>query len=172
MKLNNIKVSFIFENNVVKDQNKQIIWKNGNFTFTIYKHNRKLVNVTGLKSAEEIEQQKKLIEEMFQQKVKKERIDNTFFSKKDYKNIDMPSLYKHLKENKDYFVSYNIELFPGMYLHPKDKQYPTMILFRTGSYTMMGGKSIKVVYESELFLKTLIEKYLICLKGNCNTKNK
>ena len=172
MKLNNIKVSFIFENNVVKDQNKQIIWKNGNFTFTIYKHSRKLVNVTGLKSAEEIEQQKKLIEEMFQQKVKKERIDNTFFSKKDYKNIDMPSLYKHLKENKDYFVSYNIEVFAGMYLHPKDKQYPTMIVFRTGSYTMMGGKSIKVVYESELFLKTLIEKYLICLKGNCNTKNK
>ena len=81
MKLNNIKVSFIFENNVVKDQNKQIIWKNGNFTFTIYKHNRKLVNVTGLKSAEEIEQQKKLIEEMFQKKVKKERIDNTFFLK-------------------------------------------------------------------------------------------
>ena len=160
MKLNNIKVSFIFENNVVKDQNKLIIWKNGNFTFTIYKHNRKLVNVTGLKSAEEIEQQKKLIEEMFQQKVKKERIDNTFFSKKDFTNIDMPSLYKHLKENKDYFVSYNIELFPGMYLHPKDKQYPTMILFRTGSYTMMGGKSLKIVYECEIFLKTLIQKYL------------
>ena len=131
-----------------------------------------MINVTGLKSAEEIEQQKSVIEEMFQQNVLKVRIDNTFFSKKDYTNIDMSSLYKHLKENKDYFVSYNIELFPGMYLHPKDKQYPTMILFRTGSYTMMGGKSIKVVYESELFLKTLIEKYLICLKGNCNTKNK
>ena len=160
MKLNNIKVSFIFENNVVKDQNKLIIWKNGNFTFTIYKHNRKLVNVTGLKSAEEIEQQKKLIEEMFQQKVKKERIDNTFFSKKYYKNIDMPSLYKHLKENKDYCVSYTIEVFAGMYLHPKDKQYPTMIIFRTGSYTMMGGKSLKIVYECEIFLRTLIQKYL------------
>jgi TATA-box binding protein (TBP) (component of TFIID and TFIIIB) len=119
-----------------------------------------LVNVTGLKSAEEIEQQKSVIEEMFQQKVKKVRIDNTFFSKKDYKNIDMPSLYKHLKENKDYFVSYNIEVFAGMYLHPKDKQYPTMIIFRTGSYTMMGGKSLKIVYECEIFLKTLIQKYL------------
>ena len=98
----------------------------------------------------------------------KVRLDNTFFSKKDYKIINMLSLYNHLKENKDYFVSYNIELFPGMYLHPKDKQYPTMILFRTGSYTMMGSKSIKVVYESELFLKTLIEKYLICLKRITN----
>jgi TATA-box binding protein (TBP) (component of TFIID and TFIIIB) len=165
MKLNNIKASFIFENNVVKDQNKQVIWKNGNFTFTIYKHNLQLVNVTGLKSAEEIEQQKTLIEELFQQKVKKVRIDNVFFSKKDYKNIDMCSLYKNLKENQDYFINYNIEVFPGMYLHPKDKQYPTMIIFRTGSYTIMGGKSLKVVYESELFLNTLIEKYLF-------TKNK
>ena len=158
MKLNNIKVSFIFENNFIQNENKQVIWKNGNFTFPIYKHSQQLVN--GLKSAEEIEQQKKLIKEMFQQKVKKEKIDNTFFSKKDYKNIDIPSLYKHLKENKDYFVSYNIEVFAGMYLHPKDKLYPTMIVFRTGSYTMMGGKSIKIVYECELFLKTLIDKYL------------
>ena len=160
MKLNNIKASFIFENNLIQHENKQLIWKNGNFTFTIYKHSQQLVNVTGLKSAEEIEQQKSVIEEMFQQKVKKVRIDNTFFSKKDYKNIDMPSLYKHLKENKDYFVSYNIEVFAGMYLHPKDKQYPTMIVFRTGSFTIMGGKSLKIVYECEIFLKTLIQKYL------------
>ena len=160
MKLKNIKVSLLFKNDIVKNQNKQIIWKNGNFIFTIYRCNQKLINVTGLKSAEEIEQQKSVIEEMFQQNVLKVRIDNTFFSKKDYTNIDMSSLYKHLKENKDYFVSYNIEVFAGMYLHPKDKQYPTMIIFRTGSYTMMGGKSLKIVYECEIFLKTLIQKYL------------
>ena len=98
MKLKNIKVSFIFENDVVKNQKKQIIWKNGNFTFTIYKYNQKLINVTGLKSVMDIEQQKNVIEELFQQKVVKERIDNTFFSKKDYKNVDMCSLYKHLKK--------------------------------------------------------------------------
>ena len=90
MKLNNIKASFIFENNVIQNENKQVIWKNGNFTFTIYKHSQQLVNVTGLKSAEEIEQQKSVIEDMFQQKVKKVRIDNVFFSKKDYKNIVFP----------------------------------------------------------------------------------
>ena len=68
MKLKNIKASFIFENNVIQNGNKQVIWKNGNFTFTIYKHTQQLVNVTGLKRAEEIEQQQKLIEELFQQK--------------------------------------------------------------------------------------------------------
>ena len=117
------------------------------------------MNVTGLKSAEEIEQQKSVIEEMFQQNVLKVRIDNTFFSKKDYTNIDMSSLYKHLKENKDYFVSYNIELFAGIYLQPKDKLYPTMIIFRTGSYTIMGGKSVKIIYECEQFVQHLIEKF-------------
>ena len=160
MKLNNIKASFIFENDLIQNGNKQVIWRNGNFKFTIYKHSQKLVNVTGLKSVEEIEQQKSVIEEMFQQKVKKVRIDNVFFSKKDYKNIDMCSLYNDLKENKDYFIDYNIELFAGMYVHVKDKQYPTMIVFRTGSYTIMGGKSIKIVYECELFLNTLIDRYL------------
>jgi hypothetical protein len=37
-------------------------------------------------------------------------------------------------------------------------QYPTMIIFRTGSYTFMCGKSLKVVSETELFLNKLIEK--------------
>ena len=159
LKLKNIKASFLFKNNVVKNQNKQIIWKNGNFIFTIYRCSQKLVNVTGLKRAEEIEQQKNVLEEMFQQKVLKVRIDNTFFSKKGYKNVDMSSLYSHLKENKDYFIDYNIELFAGMYLQPKDKQYPTIIIFRTGSYTFMGGKSLKRIYESEQFMQHLIEKF-------------
>ena len=38
MKLNNIKVSFMFENNVVSPEKKQHLWKNGNHTFTIYRH--------------------------------------------------------------------------------------------------------------------------------------
>jgi hypothetical protein len=69
MKLNNMKASFIFENDLIQTGNKQVIWKNGNFTFTIYKHSQQLLNVNGLKSAKEIKQQKNVIEEMFQQKV-------------------------------------------------------------------------------------------------------
>ena len=90
----------MFENNVVSPEKKQYLWKNGNHTFTIYRHNPKLINVTGLKSAEEIEQQKCLMEEKFKQEVMKVRIDNTFFSKKDYKNIDMVALYHTMKEKR------------------------------------------------------------------------
>ena len=149
----------MFENNVVSPEKKQYLWKNGNHTFTIYRHNPKLINVTGLKSAEEIEQQKCLMEEKFKQEVMKVRIDNTFFSKKDYKNIDMVALYHTMKENKDYYVNYHVELFAGMYLHPNNKLFPTILVFRTGSYTLMGGKSLEVVKESQQFIQDLIEMF-------------
>ena len=51
MKLNNIKASFIFENSVVvNSKRRHLIWKHGDITFTIYKHIKKLLNVTGIKS--------------------------------------------------------------------------------------------------------------------------
>ena len=54
--------------------------------------------------------------------------------------------------DKNYFCNYDIELFAGMYLQSKNKFYPTILLFRTGCYTLMGGKSFKCIYKSEHFL--------------------
>ena len=159
MKLKNIKVRFIFENDLVKKPNKQIIWKNEKLSFSIYKDATKFINVTGLKSLQEVEQQKLAMEELFKQKIVTVKIDNVFFSKKDNKNLDMCLLYNYLKENKNYFCNYNIELFAGMYLHPTNKLYPTIFLFRTGSYTLMGGKSLKYIHESEHFVKDLIQMF-------------
>ena len=159
MELKNIKVRFIFENDVITKPKRQIIWKNGKLSFSIYKDAIKFINVTGLKSLREIEQQKSAMEDLFKQKIINVKIDNIFFSKKDDKNIDMLSLYNHLKGVKNYFCNYNIELFSGMYLHPLNKLYPTILLFRTGSYTLMGGKSLKNIYESENFVKDLIQMF-------------
>ena len=159
MKLKNIKVRFIFENDVVKNVNSQIIWKNANFSFSIYKHARKFINVTGLKNLHEIEEQKLAMEKLFDQKIITVKIDNIFFSKKDTKNLNMYLLYNHLRGNKQYFCNYNIELFAGMYLHPINKLYPTILLFRTGSYSLMGGKCLKYIYESEYFVKDLIQMF-------------
>ena len=159
MKLKNIKVRFIFKDDVLKKISRQIIWKNEGVTFSIYKDATGFINATGLKSLQEIKQKKKALEELFKQRIITVQIDNIFFSKKDDKNIDMYSLYNYLKGNKDYFCNYNIELFAGMYLHPSNKLYPTILLFRTGSYTLMGGKSLKIIYESENFVKELIQKF-------------
>ena len=160
MKLKNIKASFIFQNNVVESQMKQIIWQNGSIIFTIYKRSPKLINVTGIKSTTELEQQKRTIEEKFKQSVMKVRIDNAFFSKKNCMNIDMSSLYESMRDDKDYFVNYNVEIFPAMFFHPRNKIYPTILLFRTGSYTLMGGKSVDAIIESESFVKMLLQKYI------------
>ena len=159
MELKNIKVRFIFEEDVIIKPNNQIIWKNGKVTFSIYKDANKFINVTGMRSLEEIKQQKLAMDDIFKQKVISIKIDNIFFSKKDDKNIDMCALYNYLKGNKDYFCNYNIELFAGMYLHPSNKVYPTILVFRTGSYTLMGGKSMSAIYKSETFVKDLIQKF-------------
>ena len=65
MKLKNIKLRFIFENDVVKKVNRQIIWKNENISFSIYKDATKFINVTGLKSLHEIEEEKLAMEKLF-----------------------------------------------------------------------------------------------------------
>ena len=159
MKIKNIKVRFIFEKDVIEKTNGQVIWRNGKSTFSIYRNSTKFINVTGIKSLQEIKQQKLAMEKLFKQDIISVKIDNIFYSKKDNKNIDMHLLYNYLKGRKDFFCSYNIELFAGMYLHPSNKVYPTILLFRTGSYTLMGCKSLKLILEVEKYVKDLIHMF-------------
>ena len=62
-----------------------------------------------------------------------------------------------MKQNELFHVDYNIELFAGMYFYPKQKHYPTILFFRTGSYTMMGGKQLNILKECELIVNKLIK---------------
>ena len=61
MKIKNIKVRFTFEKDVIVKPNRQIIWRNGKSTFSIYKDATNFVNVTGLKTLQEIKQQKLVV---------------------------------------------------------------------------------------------------------------
>ena len=63
------------------------------------------------------------------------------------------------EHNKDYLVDFNEETFHGMYLKPRDRCFPTIILFRTGTYTLIGGKSLHLVYQSEDFVKDIVMKF-------------
>ena len=64
-----------------------------------------------------------------------------------------------MQNNEDFYVDYNCELFAGMYFHPKKPNYTTILFFRTGSYTMMGGKCMFKVMECETFVNKLILMY-------------
>ena len=158
MKLRNLKASFILKEKVSKTENvKNYIFKHDTFTFNIYHHSPYLVNVTGVKTFERLKLAQIIIEKKLKQHVLKVRIDNTFFSQKNYANVDLNKVYTFMQHHERFHVDYNIELFAGMYFHPKKMNYPTILFFRTGSYTMMGGKQWTILKECETFVKKLID---------------
>ena len=159
MKVTNIKLSFLFEKNLFRNIKSKVIRKNDNIFYTVYQHRKNLLNITGIKTKIEIDDKKVAMQKLFHQKVLKVRIDNIFFSQKNFDNLDMSLLYNYMKNNSFFFVDYNIELFAGMYLHPKLSSYPTIVIFRTGSYQIMGGKSFKLSYKTEIFLQKLIKMF-------------
>ena len=84
------------------------------------------------------------------------KIDNIFYSKKDKRNIDLEKLYYYMHKSEVYFVNYNPELFCGMFLEPYNKEQSTILLFRTGSYTFLGAKSMDDINNSNTFVNILI----------------
>jgi len=161
MKLKNIKASFIFNQNLIEEKSgtEKFIFKEKNVTYTIYKHSPHLLNVTGVKSIAQLKNCKGNMEERFEAEIIEDRVDNLFFSKKDNKNLDMDRLCQYLQGNELYYPSYVHELFPGMHLLPKNKVYPTIVLFYTGSFTLMGSKDLDCIFESESFVERLIKQF-------------
>ena len=164
MKVNNIKCSLqsskpIFDGELKRNQKFKSRF--GNTSLTIYAHSPLLINLTGLKSIEEIHSVRKYIEVVFDVKCSDVRIDNIFYSHKDCCKIDMNALYYHLrdKHKENYVIDYNVELFPGLYMKSKIKDLPTLILFRTGSYTIMGCKSIDMVIRYKTFIYNLFKLF-------------
>ena len=141
MKLRNLKASFILEEKVSSlPKVKNVTFKHDTFTFNIYHHDPYLVNVTGVKTFERLKLARQIVEEKLQQPVLKVRIDNTFYSQKNYRNVDLIKVYEFMQDHDTFCVDYHVELFAGMYFHPKKIDYPTILFIHTGSYTMMGGK--------------------------------
>ena len=112
--------------------------------------------MTGVIRFEQLKLARHIVEEKLQQNVLKGRIDNTFLSQKNYKNVDLNDVYKFIQQHEQFHVDYNIELFAGMYLHPKLNNYLAILFFHTGSYTIMGGKQVNVFEECKAFVKNLI----------------
>ena len=160
MTIRNIKASFILDEKVASPSElKNFVVKQNTFIITIYSHTQDLVNVTGIKSFGQLKEAKEIIEEKLERRVIEIRIDNTFFSKKNYENVDMYKVFAFMQGNGLFHVDYNTELFSGMYFHPKKSEYPTILFFRTGSYTMMGAKKKSILMECEHFIINLINMF-------------
>ena len=84
-------------------------------------HAPHLLKVTGVKSIAQLKTCKAEMEERFDIKIIKYKIDHLFFSKKkDHRNIDLDKLYQYLHGHEKYYASYCHELFMGMHRLPKD----------------------------------------------------
>ena len=96
MKVNNIKYTMtsnktICEHKLMKSEKYIIPF--GNVKITVYWHSPLLINVTGSKSMQEVNRTQNFIETAFNVQCKNLKIDNIFYSYKDFKNIDMSALY-------------------------------------------------------------------------------
>ena len=161
MKLRNIKASLFFDENFLEKKVgiEKNIFKQRSVTYTVYRHTPNLLNVTGLKSLAKLESEIFEIENYFKQPIIRARIDSIFFSEKNNMCIDLSLIEMFLKNHDKFMVSYHQELFNGMHLLPKDKKYPTIGLFSSGSFTMMGSKCMSLIIESETLIHFLIDKF-------------
>ena len=102
-----------------------------------------------------------IMEKHFDQPTEKVRIDNTFFMKKNRMKINLNKIHKNINlYHKDIYIpSYNPEIFTGMHVRPKDKTFPLIILFSTGTFLLMGGKSLNRIHEAENIVNNLLYKY-------------
>ena len=164
MKLNNIKAHFNLDDEI-SFNDARYIFRGCNATFTIHQHTKNVVHVTGVKSKRHLYFCAEYIKETFNVGIIKEKIDNQFFSHKSKKILSMRSIYHEISEMENYCVLYEPELFTGMTIKHVNKAFPTIILFSTGSYSILGGKMEYVKYSWEL-VNTLILKHT--LVQHCN----
>ena len=164
MKVRNIKCS-VYTKGFLKDGLKRSeVYKFSmdEITMFIYGHSPQHLNVTGLKCVEDVKYIMGRIEKKFNIKCINVKIDNIFISHKDTKNIKLSNVYQHVNQNFKhlYIADYNVELFPGMFLKPKSNAWPTIILFRTGSFQIMGGKDYKCILEAQSLVQNIINHFV------------
>ena len=161
MKVCNIKISIFFENELFqKDKsNEKIIWKEGDWVVTQYCHSPNLVNVTGIKCKDHIKDIIGILEKKFHSKCVKYQIDSAMLTHKDNKRIQLIKVFKYLNLfTKDFYIDYHPELFTGMFLKPFNREYPTVNLFYTGSFQLLGGKSFDKINHTIEIVEGLIKK--------------
>lgn len=163
LNIRNIKLSYYFSKKTpLKNYPKPGVYKkkvkNNFITITIYQTNKKnLINVTGVKHIDQIEDIQKRLEKIFNLKIEKYQIDNMFLSRKANLNFDIGKLIQQSKKvlGNDYHVHYDILLFRGIYLEPKKNPKPSFIIFRTGSSTVMSVKTLQEIKECDEILEKI-----------------
>ena len=173
MLLKNIKASFWVEKkpnlNKIECVTKHslYLYRLHGLVFTIYKHKQDRINVTGIDSIKQLRMCSSLIKLKFDTSVYRFKIDSMMFSEKNQLKIDIVGVIQFLnKKYKNIFrTSFTNELFPALFIKPtaifKKEGPPTIILFSSGSFVLIGAKNMKIVKKIHVLLNFIKTVYMI-----------
>ena len=144
LEIKNIKISLILHEEL-KDLPNQKIIKHNNAVITFYPSNKRIINVTKLKTLNELYQIQNEIQSLFNVKVKKLKIDAIMLSRRVMnKRFSLKKMLKTLEKYKDLFkCDYHPELFHSPWFKSRDGKHGSFNVFTTGSSTVMGVKCVE-----------------------------
>lgn len=172
----NLKIKLLFAEqldlDILKDENIDIverktcyILKRLKSTITIYKHSQQTLHVTGLTSAYQLDEFMKYIQKKLNQKPIEYKVDNSMFSCKLKNDIELKRIIHTLPIHAPYYCAYTNTIFPALFLKPKkqfkEMAYPTILLFRNGSFLLLGAKQMRNVKKAANFVKNLLNKSML-----------
>lgn len=162
LKLKNFKVSIYIQNPIFTKEKsnckviKKFMISNNTVVMTIYKHSPTVINLTGLKNVRNLDDVSSILIKTFSCKIKQIKIDSFFFTTKLNKKIDLEETMTAIRSYKQYFVSYESEIFPALICKPKiSKKYPSAFFFQTGSVIILAGS--QSIRKIALFIKHISE---------------
>ena len=130
-------------------------------TVTIYNHSPHTIHVTGITRQEQIDEFLRYLLMSLKQSPVEYKVDNSMFSCKMNNDIDLKRLVNKLPEQAPYYCVYERTIFPAIFFKPKKtfktERYPTILIFRSGSFLLLGGTSVDIVRKAAEFVKTLIQ---------------
>lgn len=155
-KLANIKITLRIGNEfkIFKNIKKKKIFKLNKFVCTIFEHSPHLINITSIKTKQEI----KILQQFFEKLTASSisiTIDNIFMHCQTGIKVRMIELYHYLKSTlaDKFFIHYNTESFHGLSLKPLVKKTsPTFIIYETGKIICMGKYLSKIIHSTFTFL--------------------
>ena len=158
--IKNIKISIKISTDIcAREKSREKIFKYiDNFHIIIYKHTPNLVNLTGIRSLDQIPKAISSVEELFQTKSISYKINCIMLSIKKFKKIikleKIPPILQLL--DSEYTFDFNQEIFSGGFLKRED--FPTIILFHTASFQIFATDIEKMHYSYNM-MNMLLERY-------------
>jgi TATA-box binding protein (TBP) (component of TFIID and TFIIIB) len=146
--------SYLIYNNVY---NKCVI--------TVYKHSMRRLHITGICNKSDLHTIFDFVREVLKNVILTGSIQNSLFSFKNVnKNINFN--FKNVMKfvNNIYNIKFNAEVFPAIFFRPilkfKKMGFPTILLFSSGSYVLIGGCRMKYIKKAHILVTNIINNKL------------